>query len=285
LFNQDENFRIAILKKRARIEEINLILARPRPNGNTGGLSRLIEERLHLEQAVAELDNERRRLQLQGANALFRWDDIDHRLLSPKTNNLAEDMHKRIAEAKRRVHFETAQSGNSAGYLPRLFSSEEQLTDEWAEKLYAAYCETWTQQNRAICAAFIRAVRDRAIAQLFAARKSSVHHEVLLRARRINEQVNSVALSAWSMSMDRLMTRWNRKLEVEAVAAEYRAATPSEATRRSFVLPEAVLADEPISVQPSHAWRVFHETFKALADEELRLEPQNRIAFDLEDRA
>jgi hypothetical protein len=30
----------------------------------------------------------------------FRWGDIDHRLLSPKTSDLAEEMHKRIAEGE-----------------------------------------------------------------------------------------------------------------------------------------------------------------------------------------
>jgi hypothetical protein len=101
----------AIRNKRARIEEINLILAQPRAKGASGGSVRnLIEKRLHLEQSVAELEAERHRLQLQNADELFRWEDFDQRLLSPKANDLAQEMHQRAAEAQRRIAYETAQS-------------------------------------------------------------------------------------------------------------------------------------------------------------------------------
>ncbi len=89
----------------------------------------------------------------------FRWVDIDQRLLSPKISDLAEEMHKRIAEGERKVAFDARQSGNAARYLPRLFDFHEQLTDEWTKRLYTAHCEAWVQQNRIVSAAFIRAVR------------------------------------------------------------------------------------------------------------------------------
>lgn len=155
----------------------------------------------------------------------FRWEDLDQRLLSPKTNDLAEEMSERSAKAESEIAFETAQSGNSAGYLPRLFDFHEQLTNEWAERLYAVHSEVLRQQNRSASAAFIRAVRDRPIAEMIAARKSSLQSWVCLRATRIGEQPNSAALAEWNRRMDRLATRWNRKLEAEAVAIEYRVST------------------------------------------------------------
>jgi Endosomal/lysosomal potassium channel TMEM175 len=78
----------------------------------------------------------------------FRWEDIDQRLLLPNISDLAEEMHKRIAEGERKVNSDTQKSGNSAGYLPRLFDFHERLVDEWAERLYAAHREAWIQQNR-----------------------------------------------------------------------------------------------------------------------------------------
>src|SRR5437899_9012163 len=103
VFDQNENFQLGSRKRRARIEEINLILAQPRPKGVIGGFIRnLIEERLHLEEAVAELESERNRLELQKADELLRWEDLDQRLLSPKTNDLAQEMHQRAVEAQRR---------------------------------------------------------------------------------------------------------------------------------------------------------------------------------------
>src|ERR1700694_4598339 len=153
----------------------------------------------------------------------FRWVDIDHRLLSPKISDLAEEMHKRIAAGERKAEFDTRQSGNAAGYLTRLFDFHQRLTDEWAERLYAAHRDAWLQQNRTVSPSFIRGVRDRAIAQLIAARKSTVQAGVSLRGTRIGQQPNPIALGEWNRRMDRLAARWNRKLEAEAVACEYRA--------------------------------------------------------------
>jgi hypothetical protein len=156
------------------------------------------------------------------ADDLFRREDLDQRLISPKSNELAEEMQRRSAESEGAIGFKTAQSGNSAGYLPRLFDFHEKLVDEWAERLYAAYCETWSQQNRTISPEFIRAVRDRPVAQLIAAQKSSLQAQVCLRGMRIGEQPNPTALEEWDRRMDRLATRWNSKLEADAVACEYR---------------------------------------------------------------
>ena len=221
MFDQHENPRNAVIKKKARIEEINLILNQPIPKGSSSaGWRRLIEEKLHLQQAVAELEAEDRRR----AESSFQWGDLDRRLISPKTNELAEEMHKRAREAERKIAFETARSGNSAGYVTRLFDFHEELVDEWAKKLYAAHCDAWEQQNRPVSPAFIRAIRDQPIAQLFAARKSSVKYQVSSRARRISEPINRVALHSWDLRMDRLATRWRNRLEAEAVANEYRAA-------------------------------------------------------------
>jgi hypothetical protein len=156
------------------------------------------------------------------ADDLFRWEDLDQRLISPKTNELAEEMQRRSAEAEGAIGFKTAQGGNSAGYLPRLFDFHEKLVDEWAERLYAAYCETGSQQNRTISPEFIRAVRDRPVAQLIAARKSSLQAQICLRGMRIGEQPNPTALEEWDRRTDRLAARWNSKLEADAVACEYR---------------------------------------------------------------
>ncbi|MCU1303592.1 MAG: hypothetical protein JWQ87_3876 [Candidatus Sulfotelmatobacter sp.] len=274
MFNQLENFKMAIRKKRAKIEEINLICAQPPRKGVTqGSRRRLIEERLHLELAVSELENEIRRLQFQESERLFRWEDLDQRLLSAKTNDLAEEMSRRVTEGRQRVEFETARSGNSAGFESRWFDFHEQLAEERAQRLYAAYCETWTQQNRSITPAFIRAVRDRVIAHALAALKSSVISGLVSRSRRTNKPANSAAIGSWSRRMDALANRWNRKLEAEAVAAEYRAATPAQANARDLPQRSSVMPEERTSPLASNIWNGFHKIFRALAEEEGRSEP------------
>lgn len=158
-------------------------------------------------------------------NDSFRWEDVDERLLSPETNDLAEEMSERTRKAESEIAFETIQTGNSAGYLPRLFDFHEQLTNEWVERLYAVHRKVWCQQNKSLSAAFIRAIRDRPIAQTIAARKSSLLASVCRQAARRGEEPNSMSLAEWSRRMDRLATRWIRRLEAEAVAFEYRAST------------------------------------------------------------
>jgi hypothetical protein len=225
VFDQRKNLLNAIIKRKARIEEINLILDQPMPKDISGvGRRRLIEEKLHLEQTVAELQAQDRRL----AESSFQWGDLDRRLISPKTNELAEEMHERAKEGERKIAFETAKSLNSAGYLPRLFDFHEELVDEWAKRLYGAHRVAWEEQSRTVSPAFIRAIRDQPIAQLFAARKSSVKFGVASRAMRTGESVNEHAVAKWERSIDRLANRWRNKLEAEAVALEYRAARDPE---------------------------------------------------------
>jgi pyrimidine deaminase RibD-like protein len=157
----------------------------------------------------------------------FRWEDLDNRLLSPKLQEISREMQKRSADGERKAEFDTRQSGNSAGYLPRLFDFQEQLTDEWAQRVFDAHCESWSQQNRTVTGEFIRAVRDRAIIQVIAARKSAVQSGVSLRGARTGKNPNSVALGDWNRRMDRLASRWNQRLESDAVAEDYRGSNPS----------------------------------------------------------
>ena len=227
--SQLQNLRFAIRKKKARIEEINLICSQhPRPGVTSGSRRRLIEKRLHLEQAVEELDREVKRLEFDQADRNFRWEDINQQLLSAKTNEIAEEMSKRISEGRRRIEFECAQLGNSAAFPLHWCDFMEQIAEERARRIYEAHREAWTQQNRVITPTFIRAIRDRVLGQVFAATKSSVASNMGMRARRISEPLNPSLLVSWSMRMDRLATRWNRKLEADAIATGYTAWGPKQ---------------------------------------------------------
>ncbi len=188
------------------------------------------------------------------ADRPFRWEDLDRRLTSPKTSELAEEMYKRASEGERTISFEVSQSGNSAGYLPRLFDFHDELTNEWAEKLYAVHCEVCHQQNREISPEFIRAVRGHAVVTMIAARKSSVQSSVTGRGVRTGKAPNPVALGEWNRRMDRLANRWSSKLEAEAVACEYR-----EAAKKSKKLTEPAMQPSPpsepvkwVSITPQH---------------------------------
>lgn len=170
----------------------------------------------------------------------FSWEDLDRRLISPKRTELAEELHKRAADGEARIHFEVSQSGNSAGYLSRLFDFHEDLINEYAEKLYAIHCEACHQQNREISPEFIRAVRSHAVVTMIAARKSSVKSGVVQRGARTGKPPNPAALDKWDRRMDRLAHRWSRRLEAEAVACEYR-----EAEKKPKDSPEPAMQPSP----------------------------------------
>lgn len=104
--DQIDNFRGAIYRKRARIEEINFICSQPIRKGvNPASRRQLIEERLHLEQAVEELEREVHRLRFEDADRRFRWEDIDQRLVTPRTSELAHEMHLFAGREERRIQF------------------------------------------------------------------------------------------------------------------------------------------------------------------------------------
>jgi hypothetical protein len=68
------------------------------------------------------------------AEPLLSLEDLDQRLLAPKTDDLAREMRSRITDGERRAFSETSSSGNSAGYLTHLLECHERLIEEWAEK-------------------------------------------------------------------------------------------------------------------------------------------------------
>jgi len=167
-----------------------------------------------------------------------RWEDLDQRLLSAKLQDISEEMQRRSNEGERKAASDAQRSGNSAGYLGRLFDFQEALTDEWAERVYTAHREVWSTQNRVVTSTFIRAVRDRAVNGLIAVRKSTVSSGVALRGQGIGERPNPVALGEWNRRMDRLAAKWNRKLEAAAVEEGYRSsrALPGDDDRRFALL-------------------------------------------------
>jgi hypothetical protein len=158
------------------------------------------------------------------ADLSFRFQQLDHRLLSPKIETLAKQMHKRIADAEREIASEASRRNNVGYYLPKLIAVHEELSDEWAEKLYAAYCNAWREQNRQITPEFIRAIRDTTMLQFFGARNSAVTGQLDLHGIRTRQPLNTGVMGSWHRKMRRLLAKWRANLEAEAVALEYRAA-------------------------------------------------------------
>ncbi len=170
-----------------------------------------------------------------------RFNEVDWRLLSPRIGDLTEEMGSRIREAKSKIEHETTRSGE---YLSRYLAFLETLINELAERLYAAYCDTWIEQNRSVSPAFIQWVRDGPIRQMFAAQQSGVEHFVANFARQRGEPMNQPALKSFSLRIGQLSNRWSGKLEADAAACGYRLARQVRTSTVPKEIPPSITRSE-----------------------------------------
>jgi hypothetical protein len=96
--------------------------------------------------------------QISSLTADESWKLIDKVLLAAKTSEIAEEIHKQIAQAKAVAHGEGVRKRNGAYYQFRLIVLEEEGADAWARKLYDAALEIWQLQGHKPRRPFLRAV-------------------------------------------------------------------------------------------------------------------------------
>jgi hypothetical protein len=150
------------------------------------------------------------------------WKVMDQVLLNAKLGEIAEEMHGKLAEDKARVRSEGIRRGNAAFYPAERIRQEERRADEWAEKEYQAACEVWETQGFKPSRAFYRAVYENLLAPLFGTRKGTVNADLSLEDQRTRRAGHSTAAQgAFARSMDKLSSRWNRKLEIATREYEY----------------------------------------------------------------
>lgn len=150
------------------------------------------------------------------------WRQVDQVLLNAKLAEIAEEMHPKLAEDKARAHSEGWKRGNSAYYPAERVRFEERRADEWAKKEYEAACGVWETQGHKPSRAFYRAVYQNLLAPLFATRKATVIADMGLEDQRTGRSGHSAgAQGALARAMDKLSSRWNRKMEVATREYEY----------------------------------------------------------------
>jgi hypothetical protein len=154
----------------------------------------------------------------------FRWEDLDHQLINLKLGSLSEQMQAAIAEDERLVQTEAAKKGNSAYFLPAFFEKQEKRTREWARKVYETYCEVWQLQGGTRTLAFVKAVYERAVVPLIAARQGGAESQVMLRATRMGSTHNPqlpAALGQWHRQIQNLRVSLWREFEIETSEWKY----------------------------------------------------------------
>lgn len=269
--NEHENFQNAILNYKARIEEINRAVAQAPPRAST---RRIIQERLHLEQKVAELEKEDARLQRLAAVQNFSWESLNHALIDAKCRKLSEEMQDLIPQDKRAIEAEALRNGNGAYYLPAFFRMQEKRAKEWALRAKEIYCEVARLQGLHTGPSFMRAVLEKAILPVLAARKGSAEYDATLRAQRIGKSHDpqlAAAIGQWHRSVQRLLTSLRNELEIEGMESVYNAheTAPKPDSHNGPVgqLGAGTSADN---------WRDLRKEFEQLRDEEVIADPGNR---------
>src|SRR5579864_8739436 len=117
---------------------------------------------------------------------LFRWEDIDHSLVSLKLTNLSEEMHSQIQADERRIQFENRGNLNSNAVPSLVLKMKLERVDEQARRVYEIYCDVWEKQGHVKSAAFVRAVYARAVVIVFRARTGAIAAEFSMFATRTN---------------------------------------------------------------------------------------------------
>jgi hypothetical protein len=186
----------------------------------------------------------------------FRWEDIDHSLVNLKLSESAEDMHRKIKEDERRIQFENRHNLNDGAVPSLVLRMKQKYVDARAQQVYETYCDVWQKQGQVKSADFVRAVFARAIKAAIRARARAIAGEFLRFATRTSfpAKIRDAHLLAHRLEMQRLETRWARRLEAEAkeckhaerieILSSQNSSTPSSATKLSPEPSENVSADK-----------------------------------------
>ena len=217
--DQRENIRKAITGLKARVEHINRILDNlPKPGtiGRYGqpivvsqrSVRNLIEERLHDEERLTELEAEYKRVEerasmTSGKKAIdIVWEQIDHKLVGLKLMEIGDDMLRVQQDDLARIQHENRLNSNTYSELHQRLEATLKRLDECAERSYQAYCDTWATQGKRKSATFVHCVYSRAIMQLFVAQVSALKSGLVSENIRTNRWENNV-LTAVFTSLDR----------------------------------------------------------------------------------
>ena len=154
--------------------------------------------------------------------ALFRWEDIDHRLVVLKLVDLSEEMRNRIKADESRIRFENRFNLNSNTVPSLILQMKEKRADEWAQRVYEIYCAVWQTQGYVKSASFVRRVCAHIVSML-GVRANSIASEFSRFARRTNfpYSLTTAHLNSLDLRMRRLQGRWQRRLEIEAKECEH----------------------------------------------------------------
>jgi hypothetical protein len=153
---------------------------------------------------------------------LFRWEDIDHRLVVLKLVDLSQEMRAQIKADESRIRFESRPNQNSNAVASLILEMKVERADEWARREYEIYCSVWQTQGYVKSAAFVRGVCAQ-IVRMLGVRAKSIAREFsrFTRGTRLPFSLRTAHLNGLDLRMRQLQGRWQRRLEIEARECEH----------------------------------------------------------------
>jgi hypothetical protein len=160
---------------------------------------------------------------------VFRWEDIDHRLVVLKLVDLSEEIRSRIKADESRIRFENRLNLNSNTVPSLILQMKVERADEWARREYEIYCAVWQTQGYVKSAAFVRGVCAH-IVQMLGVRANSIANEFSRFGRGTNfpASLRTAHLNSLDLRMRQLQGRWQRRLEIEAKECEHAERTKNQ---------------------------------------------------------
>lgn len=139
---------------------------------------------------------------------------IDPILLADKRLSISLEMQPKSLAAARALTKKPSQWAEA----------EAKLADEWAEKLFTAWIEIWDTQGIPRCHALYRAFYESEVQTLLAGRRASFqgkcrHYELANR----RPHYYSAVLGWFAREMNKLASKWNRRMDVESRKVMYAA--------------------------------------------------------------
>lgn len=153
----------------------------------------------------------------------FRWEDIDHRLVTLRLNDYATDLDVQIDADERRITFENRFNMNAAALPFLILEMKQKHVDEWLRKIYETYCDVWHKQGRSKCPDFVRAVFFRAMVPFLRHRSRTIVAGFIKLAgrRHLHIEIRDARIQHFERDMVRLESRWQKRIEADAIECEH----------------------------------------------------------------
>lgn len=274
-FDQRENLREAILKKRARIIELERALNAPplsehrnhAIHGGNNSRLHLEEERQHLLLAVAELERELVRLdQTSRIVPAPVQTPFDSRLCDLKLRHAINRLHAEAAQCWRRANADAKRRGNSAHLYPAFVEYRMQVLRNHLEEVDRIMRRVQLTDGE-VNPEFIRSTLVPRVFAIIAAQQGAIQHVLDLHRQRTGKH-NPASGLYLVQKLSQLKSELAARYEAEAIELGKQIARANRITSQGAEAARGDASTAPSNGSTADLWRELGTRFRQQAHEE-----------------